>query len=195
MNGHDPPHDVTPPLSRQCSKELVLGVIDNTCVEQKNLNAQLSQITNALNMLQSEVCNMKNEFTKSANSTKFPNKSKKNVPKPNEKKQYAEVAKDPNAPPAVVNVLPDEIDETANDDAQKRQTQTRRDELLEGRQLVPRPNTAPELLEERELERRKHNIIVQNLVESTSSIPEERKKHDKRWNVFLEIFELNINNV
>ena len=178
VNGHDLPHDVTPPLSRQCSKELV-GETDSTCVEQKTLNAQLTQITNALNMLQTEVCNMKNEFTKSANSTKFPNKSKKNIAKPNEKKPYAEVAKDPNAPPAVINVIPEEIDETANDDAQKRQTQTRRDELLQGRQLVPRPNTAPELLEEREIERRKHNIIVQNLIESTSSTPEERKKHDK----------------
>ena len=159
--GHDITPDMTPTVSPSDSR-VGVSEISNADEQETHMNSKLDRIATALIVLQEQV----NELSKGNQVSKFPNKSKK------AKKTFAEAAGDPNSPPPIVT------HESEPGTSASMNTQRQGDELLEGRELLPRPNTAPEILEERELERRKNNVIVQNLTESSSALPEERKKHD-----------------
>ena len=109
------------------------------------------------------MCNIKDSFTSGKKVNKPPMKPTTAVAKETASKSYANAARDENAPPAIVI-----YDDTTPDTPVS----------LEGRELASRPMVPSEIIEERDRERRKFNIIVQNLPESKQELPEDRKKED-----------------
>ena len=96
-------------------------------------------------------------------STNIPGASRKETQQTSSR-QYAEVTRDIRAPPPIIRVLPDDTPTAVVP--------------LEGRQLVPRLMIPTEIMEERDQERRKQNIIVYNLLESNAELVDDRKRHD-----------------
>ena len=125
----------------------------------------IKSLVNAIQDLQVEMCNIKDSFSSGRKMNKPPVKPTitSAVNKETAGKSYANAARDENAPPAIV-IYDDTTPEIPV--------------MLEGRELASRPMVPSEIIEERDRERRKFNIIVQNLPESQKELPEDRKKDD-----------------
>ena len=119
----------------------------------------ITSLVNAIKDLQVEMCNIKNSLAPDRKMNKPENTASQVVKQP-AAQSYANAARDENAPPAIVV-----YDDSTN-------------VLLQGRELAPRATIPSEIIEERDRERRKYNIIVQNLSESMKESPEDRKKED-----------------
>ena len=146
----------------------------------------MSNIVKALENLQEKVCNIEDTIASSKEKKSRPtndtevsqptNNGGVNIIRPPGNMSYSDATRDPNAPPAIILYQPD--GNNASNATQNVNEQHRPEVTLEGRTLLPRPQTAPELLEKREKERRKYNIVIQNLAESNSDSAEDRKSYD-----------------
>ena len=144
----------------------------NICQPPSGSNNEISadmvnNIVKALESLQEKVCSIEDSIASSNGKNITATRSKPSLTK----KAYADVARDPLAPPPIVLYQPESTSSAIPNQRQNKVS-------LEGRQLLPRPNTAPELLEEREKERRKYNVVIQNLPESDSTTADDRKAYD-----------------
>ena len=146
----------------------------------------VNNIVNALEALQEKVCSIEDSIANSQDSQR--NNTRVTAKRSNQKlakKSFSDAARGRNAPPAIqdrnapplIVVHPPETLSDGNVVTTQRNTEGI---SLEGRELlpVPRPTTAPELLQEREKERRKYNVCIQNLPESNATSADDRKAYD-----------------
>ena len=146
----------------------------------------VNNIVNALEALQEKVCSIEDRIANSQDSQR--NNTRVTAKRSNQKlakKSFSDAARGRNAPPAIqdrnapplIVVHPPETSSDGNVVTTQRNTEGI---SLEGRELlpVPRPTTAPELLQEREKERRKYNVCIQNLPESNATSADDRKAYD-----------------
>ena len=125
----------------------------------------MTSLVKAVQDLQVEMRIIKNSFTSNRKVNNPTNPTTTNtVIEETANRGYANAARDENAPPAIVIQNCDTTPDTPVS--------------LEGRELVSRPMVPSEIIEERDRERRKFNIIVQNLPESKQELSEDRKKED-----------------
>ena len=154
-----------------------LEVIDATIAEPlpQTEDPLLNRIVTAVQILQTEVCSMKTLIT-----------ADKNLQAPT-KKSYTAATKatTPNIanhteqtePQAQTQVHTQHIN--TNQVQPLTEKQQKIQESLQARQKAPRPQVATEVMEAREAERRKLNIVIHNLEEKISESAEERKDHDE----------------
>lgn len=138
----------------------------------------MKKIVVALEDLQVQVCGLQDQIG---------TKPQKPPTKTYAQRLAASIGKDKNQEKGIVVVNIDKTPENMQNESapETNQTQQPLTEMqakiqasLQQREKVKRPEIAAEIMEERELERRKNNIVIHNLAESNSAIAEERKDHD-----------------
>ena len=158
-----------------------LEVVDATIAEPlpQTEDPLLNRIVTAVQILQTEVCGIKDLITADKSS---------HAPT---KKSYAAtaaaaaIATAPNKTTHVEQTEPraqtqKHVEQTDNNKAQQLTERQRKiQESLQARQKAPRPQVAAEVMEAREAERRKYNVVIHNLEENISESAEERKEHDE----------------
>ena len=173
----------SPVVSKSASETISARKLKSSKKEEPTAT-QMKNLVEAIENLQVKMCNMEDMI--------LSNGKKKNQDAPKKKQQvkksFAQAATDSNAPPAIVVYQADRTESPAESTTESttESTAPRIKEKpnnipvipLEGRDLVPRLMVPAEIIEERDLEKRKYNIIVQNLKESEEESPEDRKKHD-----------------
>ena len=144
----------------------------------------LNKIITTLEILQVKVCGMEDKMSGKKSYAKALTPSNN----PSIQATPRGSVQTPNTP--VTNLQPvnqqqtqnEQLEITVTDGNMNRpltENQVRVQQSLQNRETIPRPAIATEVMEAREIERRKNNIVIHNLIECNSTSAEERRDYDE----------------